>query len=676
MVKRLEFSSNRGHHRCAGTRAGKKTSSVSMLRGGIREYMSVVKRVRRAMWGDVLNETSGWCVEICGESYKAGRKSNVFRTRVNPNGSYLTSLIEIEGSTSMLYWGGCNVCNGSNGSNAWVTDQAGLKLTINVESSDEILLALYVELGLWTSPSVLPLLNLTHLGTRKIVDQNGTRTTCEVLSLSLKNRPETRSFGKLFVNKDTGIPACCSIQGPSGLTTHWYRVWERTQGVFIPIMTTAVTERTGSEEVSSTILREFRLLSQETVNELGANPSTGLDIPGLKKLSLLPPSQTPSATEPEPKKPTNTSKPHLGVGIWNPDFAFSGEIGVDFGDPAEASRVQIPAEDTNSRYGYSLPAEFTTLGGIVLPVHIDGEYVGPFLLDTGCNGIVLSRKTAQRLKISKYSEVQQATFGKMTTTQLSIVKSLTCGPFSSINPFVGISDIHSLTTPQHSRILRAGILGYPLFSALDVEIFLPENIDLSTRPIVRIFKRTRGLSLPDVWKGRDVKWVKFAFCNMCPQIELREGDPSSALLLDLGANCEILTTKRRNSQRLKLPLYSDGTDSKTLFFGVEGNHMQATKLTSGETIKMGGNNFENVSVLMCSEEYFDFLADHLGGIIGVKFFKGKRILIDYHNCRVGIAELPQGLEFPQSARHESARSALENQILDLSLSRNSSSRNF
>jgi predicted aspartyl protease len=113
--------------------------------------------------------------------------------------------------------------------------------------------------------------------------------------------------------------------------------------------------------------------------------------------------------------------------------------------------------------GYDIDAWITPSGHVVVPVDLNDEFAGHFLLDTGASGLVIDAKVAQRLGLEGFGEVYVSGLGGNTKSQFRRARTIRVGAMTVENPVLMELPVAPIVSPSAETGEIAGILGYDFF---------------------------------------------------------------------------------------------------------------------------------------------------------------------------------------------------------------------
>jgi hypothetical protein len=120
-----------------------------------------------------------------------------------------------------------------------------------------------------------------------------------------------------------------------------------------------------------------------------------------------------------------------------------------------------------------VPPEVSVVSGhrsshvLVRPL-IDGEDVGPFILDTGASGLVVSRAAANRLNLRAFGEVHVSGVAGKVPCRFRRARALTLGPIRIDRPVFMEMDVGGIVGGASEPV--AGIVGFDAFKCAVCEV--------------------------------------------------------------------------------------------------------------------------------------------------------------------------------------------------------------
>lgn len=254
---------------------------------------------------------------------------------------------------------------------------------------------------------------------------------------------------------------------------------------------------------------------------------------------------------------------------------------------------------------------FEYLGGLIhVDAFLNGE-VGSFIFDTGAPTLVINSKQNEEESLQASGIHENFSIG------LIRVQSFEWGKISKAN-FQGLTVDMDHFKGNGSENLK-GLIGYEMVANKGVGIdFLNQNISLfSARELKKFLKSNQPrLSLPFVLEGH------------LPVIEVEINNKTFRLGIDTGAEANIL-------DELKIKEASPGFLHKETIQGLDKT-VKVAKVGKVAKFQIGSDLFKDISFLFSDMSqlrggHFDYNID---GLLGLSFFKGKRIIIDYPRKRI------------------------------------------
>ena len=311
---------------------------------------------------------------------------------------------------------------------------------------------------------------------------------------------------------------------------------------------------------------------------------------------------------------------------------------------------------------------------------INGIDVGPFILDTGASGLVITKIAAEKLELKKFGEVFVSGVAGKVPCRFRRAESLTLGPVEIASPVFMEMALGGIVSGSADPV--AGIVGFDAFKSAVLEVG-PGGAP------VRLYDPSTFV--PD----SNWKWHPLSLVSNVPHVHatfsgMEQGDGDGddktdnstsmgkqskstpvVFMIDSGAGGADAIFHKRAVETLPglqklLPEGKENGASKVRGVGgSEGESSGATrahrstlewlelveesrgggekKNEKNSSKKQGGGYFEQLNVLLATDAGFD-LSEHSVGLICANVLNKRRVVYDVPNRRVAL--LQDGIDEP------------------------------
>jgi hypothetical protein len=245
---------------------------------------------------------------------------------------------------------------------------------------------------------------------------------------------------------------------------------------------------------------------------------------------------------------------------------------------------------------------------------INGEDVGPFLVDTGASTTAIAADVADRLGLASRGRSWVTTSDGGTGACHRVGRRFQLGPVVVREPVMLELDLAEL---RHALgVSLAGVVGYDLFARALIEL-RDGGCSLAVRP-------------PYATPPGDVRWMPLRFEERCPMIPCATEQGGGLFALDTGSASPVtLYAAAVSAWGLTAT-----TRPRSLLRGVSGTRAIAT--CTLPWFSVGEERFEKVrAALWTSRDGIGGTPGRLG-TVGAALLRGLDLVLDYQQSRIGI----------------------------------------
>ena len=302
---------------------------------------------------------------------------------------------------------------------------------------------------------------------------------------------------------------------------------------------------------------------------------------------------------------------------------------------------------------------------------IDGKDVGPFILDTGASGMVISTQAAEKLGLRPFGEVFVSGVAGKVPSRFRRANELTLGPITMDRPVFMEMDVGGIVSGSAEPV--AGIVGFDAFKSAIVEVgpggfpvrfFDPATFEapeswtwlplLMVSNVPHVAADVAGIAEPQIFMidsgagGADCIFHARAVeeLNLRRLLPPGKSRASSRVRGVGGSSGESSGATRAYRGRLewislrsKLPGDSWGGGGGSAYAAaaanVETTGGDAGTLVAEDPHGSGGGRFVDLNVLLASDNGFD-LSEHSCGLICANALNTRRVVYDVPNRRVAL----------------------------------------
>lgn len=302
---------------------------------------------------------------------------------------------------------------------------------------------------------------------------------------------------------------------------------------------------------------------------------------------------------------------------------------------------------------------------VLVRPEIDGVDVGPFILDTGASGLVITGRAAETLGLRAFGEVFVSGVAGKVPCRFRRAGSLTLGPVTVDAPVFMEMDVGGIVSGASEPV--AGIVGFDAFKSAVLEV------GPGGSP-VRLYDPTTFVA-PAAWRWRSLLMVSNV-PHVAADFAGAPNGEARVFMIDSGAggaDCifHARAVEELGLRRLLPPADGGGARSSSRVRGVGGSggessgatrayrgklewlrlretgesgtgsgtgeetSAESSTSTSTSTPKLDGGLFENLSVLLAADAGFD-LSEHSCGLICANALNSRRVVYDVPNRRVAL----------------------------------------
>jgi hypothetical protein len=591
--------------------AAELAAIMSHVRAALRVADSPGSPPNRGMvWGEGRNlgMPVRWCLRHDGASF--------VEEAVGPELSYVSG-------------------HSSDAPDVWETDFSGYTQSLQLDDREAALLASWVRTNWWAHPDAGDALELT-LGRRTDAERADAAVEDDEAVICARVRDGGLIVARIFVSTRDWTPTRMTVR-VCGDEERWvFRDWN-------------------ARARSGTALRTNRAEGAEGADGKGADPpSPGLVYPGTTVLT--------GASGGEQEFRVSGVRANAGASA-----AFFRTPAPPIGTPASA-RANRGGVTFDPRRPPEVRVERARSSHVLVRPEIDGVDVGPFILDTGASGLVITGRAAEKLGLRAFGEVFVSGVAGKVPCRFRRAKSLVLGPVTVDAPVFMEMDVGGIVSGASEPV--AGIVGFDVFKSAVLEVgpggspvrlydpatfvapaswrwrslLMVSNVphvaaDFAGAPDgeARVFMIDSGAGGADcIFHARAVE--ELGLRRLLPPADGAGARSSSRVRGVGGSGGESSGATRAYRGKLEwLRLRETGEESVT---GAEtGAEMSYTSTSTSKSTSnsstMDGGRFENLSVLLAADAGFD-LSEHSCGLICANALNSRRVVYDLPNRRVAL----------------------------------------
>jgi len=293
---------------------------------------------------------------------------------------------------------------------------------------------------------------------------------------------------------------------------------------------------------------------------------------------------------------------------------------------SQSALFAYPPPPPDTTFDNSLPAELKVSQGVPFsassPGHyyvrplIDGKDIGWFHFDTGSDGMHIDTKLADELGMAVLGKSQsRGADGRVQEVTIRQGKTFQLGRVIFKNPVYLAQDLSDRNAPPGEK--RAGLVGYPLFA----------------RVVVEVTGGGRRISLyePTSYKLSKGKWQELSYIDLTPAVRCRfEGNREGLFQLDTGYTG---TVTFYDKFTLDEKLLEGRTVKEETSMGAGGTY----KLMTGTIawFELAGQRFDNPKV---GFRIAGLSREGGAGVVGREFLSAFTIVFNYPARRIAFIQ--------------------------------------
>ena len=273
---------------------------------------------------------------------------------------------------------------------------------------------------------------------------------------------------------------------------------------------------------------------------------------------------------------------------------------------------------------------------------IDGKHAGPFILDTGASGLVITPRAAKALGLRAFGEVHVSGVSGRVPCRFQRGLELKLGPLTLKRPVFMEMGLDGIVSGAAEPV--AGIIGFDVFKSAILSV--SEGGDR-----VNIYDYNDVSSVDEKWAWQELRLVSnvphisatFSGTNdshkTTPNIFMIDSGAGGADVIfhskaveDMGLDSLLAPEGRRTSSRVRGVSGANGeSGGQTLTYRATMDWLQLAETDAeGEPVR-----FENVDTLLASGEGFS-LSEHSCGMICARLLGKRQIVYDVSRRRIAF----------------------------------------
>ena len=273
---------------------------------------------------------------------------------------------------------------------------------------------------------------------------------------------------------------------------------------------------------------------------------------------------------------------------------------------------------------------------------IDGKNAGPFILDTGASGLVITPRAAKALGLRAFGEVHVSGVSGRVPCRFQRGQELKLGPLTLKRPVFMEMGLDGIVSGAAEPV--AGIIGFDVFKSAILSV--SEGGDR-----VNIYDYNDVSSVDEKWAWQELRLVSnvphisatFSGTNdshkTTPNIFMIDSGAGGADVIfhskaveDMGLDSLLAPEGRRTSSRVRGVSGANGeSGGQTLTYRATMDWLQLAETDAeGEPVR-----FENVDTLLASGEGFS-LSEHSCGMICARLLGKRQIVYDVSRRRIAF----------------------------------------
>ena len=273
---------------------------------------------------------------------------------------------------------------------------------------------------------------------------------------------------------------------------------------------------------------------------------------------------------------------------------------------------------------------------------IDGKNAGPFILDTGASGLVITPRAAKALGLRAFGEVHVSGVSGRVPCRFQRGLELKLGPLTLKRPVFMEMGLDGIVSGAAEPV--AGIIGFDVFKSVILSV--SEGGDR-----VNIYDCNDVSSVDEKWAWQELRLVSnvphisatFSGTNdshkTTPNIFMIDSGAGGADVIfhskaveDMGLDSLLAPEGRRTSSRVRGVSGANGeSGGQTLTYRATMDWLQLAETDAeGEPVR-----FENVDTLLASGEGFS-LSEHSCGMICARLLGKRQIVYDVSRRRIAF----------------------------------------
>ena len=302
-----------------------------------------------------------------------------------------------------------------------------------------------------------------------------------------------------------------------------------------------------------------------------------------------------------------------------------------------------PTVEFDSAVDPEIPVLRASSSHVLVEPIIDGKRAGPFILDTGASGLVITPKAAARLGLRAFGEVHVSGVSGRVPCQFRRAEELKLGPLTLKRPVFMEMRLDGIVTGSPKPV--AGIIGFDAFKSSILSV-----AEQGRR--VHIYESSNTSAIDESWAWQDLHLVSnvphvaatFSGVNDShkeePNIFMIDSGAGGADVIfhskaveELGLSELLGPEGGRVSSRVRGVSGANGEGSSALTYRTTMDWLQLVSANAkGERVR-----FEEIDTLLASGEGFS-LSEHSCGMICARLLSKKRIVYDVPRRRIAFVD--------------------------------------
>ncbi|KAK3250232.1 hypothetical protein CYMTET_40386 [Cymbomonas tetramitiformis] len=332
---------------------------------------------------------------------------------------------------------------------------------------------------------------------------------------------------------------------------------------------------------------------------------------------------------------------------------------VLFNLPTSATSGGVAPGVTFEEPRSKVPMQWVRSGHILVWPLVNSRQIGPFILDTGASGMVMTPAAAEELDLPAFGELWVAGVGGAVRSQFRQGESLTLGGMEMDAPLFMEMKLDGIVNGAEMPV--AGIIGYDLLRHATLEVPARSQSLTDTSPFLYVAHPSRGACGAGGGGGgvgeeeEEEWWVPLRFVANVPHVaarfprfgKLEEGQTAAEeeelFMLDSGAGGAQCIFHGRAVSRLELLESLPDSAGYARVRGVsdaekgvgQSSGLRARTAQLDWLQLVGGHRFEDVKTMLPTDGGFD-LSEHTCGMLCGDLLSTCGIIYDYPRRRICI----------------------------------------